>query len=101
VRKVFDVDHLARAARAHFPDAAVNREELEREWKRIHEALVPLVTIRGFGVPIDVDCSHQYESHWNTVEAKPPIKCLADSIIKGVYCSILPKPRSGEKAQQI
>jgi hypothetical protein len=99
VREVFDVDHLARAARARFSDAAVNREELEREWKHIHEVLVPLVTTRSFGAPIDVDCSRHYESQWNTVEVKSTIKRLADSIINGVYCSISSKPRSGEKAQ--
>jgi hypothetical protein len=98
-REVFDVDRLARAARARFSDAAVNREELERGWKHIHEVLVPLVTTRSFGAPIDVDCSRQYESQWNTVEVKSTIKRLADSIINGVYCSISPKPRSGEKAQ--
>jgi hypothetical protein len=84
VRKVFDVDHLARAARARFPDAAVNREELEREWKRIHEALVPFVTISGVGVPIVDFCFISMNLTRILWKQKSTIKRL------------LPKPRSGE-----
>ena len=52
VMEVVDVEHLVRAARARFSDAAVNIDGLEREWKRIHETLASLVTARGFGAPI-------------------------------------------------
>ena len=95
-RELFDSELVVQAAKSRLSKniLGVNREELEQEWERICETLIPLVTMRGSSLDVNslIDCNKPSSMEEQSVTDKTgvsTIRQLTDKIIRGVHCSVV------------